>query len=119
MIVANLNKAEAFITKDGARIRSILDRTNAPVRNLSLAEATLPPGAANNGHRHPAAEEIYFFLSGSGVMTVDDESRAIGPHDAVLIPPGAYHQIANPGDQPLVFLCCCAPPYSHDDTVMD
>lgn len=119
MIVSNLNEAQAFVTKDGVHIRSIVDRTNAPVRNLSLAEATLPPGTANKGHCHLAAEEIYFFLSGRGAMTVSGESRVVGPHDAVLIPPGAYHQIANSGDQPLVFLCCCAPPYSHDDTVVD
>jgi len=119
VILVNLNDSKPFITRDGARIRSILDRTNAPVQNQSLAEATLPPGAANRKHRHPNAEEIYFVLSGCGSMTVNDETRAVRPQDAVLIPPGAAHRLENTGDAPLVFLCCCAPPYSHDDTVMD
>ena len=119
MIVVNLNDSKPFITKDGARIRSILDRTNAPVHNQSLAEATLPPGTANQEHHHPQSEEIYFILSGCGSMTVGDETREVCPHDAILIPPGAVHRLANTGDMPLVFLCCCAPPYSHDDTAMD
>ena len=118
MIVVDLRHSRPFVTKDGARIRSILDRSNAPVRNQSLAEATLPPGAANLAHRHPEAEEIYYVLSGRGSMTVGEETREIGPHHAVLIPPGTDHGLVNTGDEPLVFLCCCAPPYSHDDTVM-
>ena len=119
MIVVNLNDSRPFITRDGSRIRSILDRTNAPVRNQSLAEATLPPGSATDGHRHPHTEEIYYVLSGSAAMTVGAESRDLKPLDAVLIPPGAYHRIVNTGSTPLVFLCCCAPPYSHDDTAME
>ena len=119
MTVINLNDSQPFITRDGSRIRSILDRTNAPVRNQSLAEATLPPGAATKGHRHPLSEEIYYVLSGTGSMTVGTETRDVRPQDGVLIPPSTYHNLVNTGREPLVFLCCCAPPYSHDDTVME
>jgi hypothetical protein len=42
MIVQKLNQQAPFTTKDGSTIRSILDRTNAPVQNQSLAEARLP-----------------------------------------------------------------------------
>lgn len=118
MIVVNLNDSRPFITKDGAQIRSILDHTNAPIRNQSLGEATLPPGTGNEGHRHPKSEEIYYVLSGRGTMTVADETREVKPFDAILIPPGTYHKLVNAGDEPLAFLCCCAPPYSHEDTLM-
>jgi mannose-6-phosphate isomerase-like protein (cupin superfamily) len=119
MIVVNRNDEAPFRTKDGAQIRSILDRSTAPVRNQSLAEATVPPGRATAPHRHPAAEEIYYVLSGRGDLTVSEETRPVGPADAVLIPPGTRHQVRNNGDEPLVFLCCCAPPYAHDDTILD
>jgi mannose-6-phosphate isomerase-like protein (cupin superfamily) len=38
--------------------------------------------------------------------------------DCVVIPPGQVHQLVNTGDGPLVLLCCCAPAYSHEDTVL-
>jgi mannose-6-phosphate isomerase-like protein (cupin superfamily) len=38
--------------------------------------------------------------------------------DCVVIPPGAVHKLHNPGTEPLVLLCCCAPAYSHEDTVL-
>jgi mannose-6-phosphate isomerase-like protein (cupin superfamily) len=33
-------------------------------------------------------------------------------------PPGIPHKLWNTGTTPRVLLCCCAPAYSHDDTVM-
>lgn len=118
MIVININDSKPFTTKDGSTVRSVLDHSNAPVRNQSLAEATLPPGTSTTKHRHLKSEEIYYILSGHGSMTVGGETQEVMPHDAVLTPPGVPHELANTGGEPLVFLCCCAPPYSHQDTVM-
>ncbi len=35
-----------------------------------------------------------------------------------VIAPGAIHKLTNTGDEPLTLLCCCAPAYSNDDTVL-
>jgi mannose-6-phosphate isomerase-like protein (cupin superfamily) len=117
--IVNRNASPPFTTKDGSTIRSLLDRTNSSATHQSLAEATLPPGRATEPHRHPATEEIYYVLQGAGRMTVGNASREVGPLDAILIPPAARHTLRNTGQDPLVFLCCCAPPYSHEDTVLD
>lgn len=117
MIVQNLSSQKPFTTKDGSQIRSILDRTNAPVTNQSLAEASLPTGCATDRHYHKASEEFYFLLEGDGIMEINGETRPVGPGDAILIPSGAWHQIT--ATTPLRFLCCCAPPYTHDDTFME
>jgi len=117
MIVLNLSSQKPFTTKDGSRIRSILDRANAPVKNQSLAEAEVPAGGATERHYHRESEEFYFVLEGEGFMEIDGESRAVSPGDAILIPPGAWHRIS--ASSHLRFLCCCAPPYSHDDTWFD
>ena len=119
MEIVNRNRSLPFITKDGSEIRSILDRTNSSVANQSLAEATLPPGAATLAHRHPRTEEIYYILRGQGLMRVGEAERAVGPGDGILIPPGSLHQIRSTGAEPLVFLCCCAPSYSHEDTTLE
>ncbi len=36
--------------------------------------------------------------------------------DAILIPPGAWHQITATGPEPLRLLCACAPPWTAEDT---
>ena len=119
MIVRSLAEAEAFTTADGSTIRELLGLPTAPVRNQSLAEATLEPSQATERHYHRATEEIYFVVKGSGDLEVDGERRRIRPGDAALIPAGAWHTLENDGTSELRFLCCCVPPYSHDDTFFE
>jgi mannose-6-phosphate isomerase-like protein (cupin superfamily) len=118
VIVRSLDDAEAFTTADGSTIRELLGLPTAPVRNQSLAEATLKPGQATERHYHAEAEEIYYLVEGTGELELDGERRHVGVGDAVLIPPGAWHQI-RAGGQQLRFLCCCAPPYRHEDTFFE
>jgi mannose-6-phosphate isomerase-like protein (cupin superfamily) len=114
MIVLNVSSQKPFTTKDGSRIRSILDPTNAPVLNQSLAEASVAEGSSTERHYHKQSEEFYFVLEGEGTMEIDSEIHSVASGDAILIPPGAWHQIT--ASSSLRFLCCCAPPYSHEDT---
>jgi mannose-6-phosphate isomerase-like protein (cupin superfamily) len=116
MTVNQIAEQAPFTTADGSTIRSLLDSTNAPVANQSLAEASLPPGGATERHYHKASEEIYFILEGNGTMEINGKKKAVGPGDAILIPAGDWHQIVTQGEAALRFLCCCAPPYSHEDT---
>jgi mannose-6-phosphate isomerase-like protein (cupin superfamily) len=115
MEIRNRNRAEAFTTLDGSTIRVLLDARLGGAREQSLAEATLAPGQATERHYHGETEELYVVLAGAGELEVDGERRHVGPGDAVLLPPGAWHQIRAEG-QELRFLCCCAPPYRHEDT---
>jgi len=117
MTVLNLTEQTPFVTKDGSQIRSILDRTNAPVEKQSLAEATVQAGGSTQRHYHKVSEEFYFILEGRGRMEIDGEKRKVGVGDAILIPAGAWHTIE--AEEGLRFLCCCAPPYSHEDTYFE
>ncbi|MCA9122018.1 MAG: cupin domain-containing protein [Planctomycetaceae bacterium] len=118
MDVVNIADVEAFATKDGSEIRELLADRNSCIRNQSLAEARLPVGGITTPHYHPLTEEIYYVLEGTGSMRIGEEVREVGPGDAIAIPPGATHQIRNTGGITLKFLCCCAPGYEHEDTVL-
>ncbi len=91
MEIRNREQQVPFTTKDGSTIRSLLDLSNAPVVNQSLAEATLAAGGETERHYHKVSEELYYLLMGSGVMEIDGISRKVVPGDAILIPPGAWH----------------------------
>ena len=117
MEVRSREVAEPFTTKDGSTIRVLLDSSLGGAANQSLAEAWLEPGQATERHYHARTEEIYVVLEGDGEMEVDGDRRRVGPEDAILILPGAWHQIRADGPGPLRFLCCCAPPYSDADTL--
>jgi mannose-6-phosphate isomerase-like protein (cupin superfamily) len=117
MDVIRRAEMSSFITADGSRICEILHPCGSTVRHQSLAEATLPVGAATREHYHARAEEIYYVLQGEAVMRLNGEERPMAAGDAVAIPPGHRHKIWNTGSAPLIFLCCCAPAYEHEDTI--
>jgi mannose-6-phosphate isomerase-like protein (cupin superfamily) len=118
MDIQNIAGVPAFTTKDGSEIRELLAHRNSCIRNQSLAEARVAPGTTTAAHFHRRTEEIYYVLAGEGQMRLGDETRKLCIGDAVAIPPGLVHSISNTGGDALVFLCCCAPAYEHDDTVL-
>ena len=103
-----------FTTLDGSTIRKY-----ANTDQQSLAEATVPPGAATAAHLHRRSEELYLFTAGRGRMRLEGAELEVRAGDCVTIPPGTEHKLYNLSDhEPLVLLCCCAPPYSDEDTVL-
>jgi mannose-6-phosphate isomerase-like protein (cupin superfamily) len=115
---ANLAELEAFITLDGSSIRELAGPAWTAARNQSLAESTIPPAGETAEHYHPRSEELYYFVAGAGRMRLGEDEDDVAAGDCVVIPPGTAHKLWNTGDGPLVLLCCCAPAYSDDDTVM-
>lgn len=119
MVIRSLADANAFTTADGSTIRELIGPVTVPARNQSFAEASLPAGASTQRHYHRQCEEIYFLLEGAGEMEIDGERARVASGDAILIPPGAWHQITADSAEPLRFLCCCAPAYRHEDTFFE
>lgn len=118
MDVKNLDAVPAFITKDGSEIRELLAHRNSAIRNQSLAEARVLPGAATQEHFHARTEEIYYITHGSGRMRIEGEEREVRAGDAIAILPGQRHRLRNTGSETLRLLCCCAPAYEHEDTFL-
>ncbi len=106
----------AYETKDGSRIRELWHPDHGGEGAMSLAEATVDAGTATQWHRHLRSEEFYHILSGAGVMERGSERFAIEAGDTLRIPAGVAHRVTASPATALVILCCCAPPYRHDDT---
>jgi mannose-6-phosphate isomerase-like protein (cupin superfamily) len=115
---ARLEDRRPFVTADGSTIRELAGVPTGNAVNQSLAEATVPPGAETIEHLHRSSEEIYLFTSGAGRLRLGGEEADVRAGDAVVIAPGTPHKLFNPGAEPLMLLCCCAPAYSDEDTVL-
>jgi mannose-6-phosphate isomerase-like protein (cupin superfamily) len=106
----------AFITKDGSEIRELMHPSTHGNHGQSLAEAIVAPGTDTRLHQHSLSEELYHITAGHGRMTLGEDSFDVAMGDTICIPTGTPHRIVNTGTEPLRILCCCAPPYAHDDT---
>lgn len=109
-------QALPYVTKDGSEIRELMHPSVHGNQAQSLAEARVPAGTRTLLHRHQQTEELYHITAGSGLMTVGKQQFAVTVGDTISIPPGTPHRIEATGAEALHILCCCAPPYSHDDT---
>jgi len=96
----------------------LLAHRNSAIRNQSLAEARLSVGASTQEHFHPKSEEIYYITHGAGKIRIENETREVRAGDAVAIPPGQRHKLWNTGAETLRLLCCCAPAYENNDTIL-
>ncbi|MFF7636329.1 cupin domain-containing protein [Kitasatospora sp. NPDC008050] len=87
-----------------ARIR-ILEDGSTTAHRLGVAEITIPPYTAGPPqHRHAQHDEGFYVVSGTARFTVGHELHEAPAGTLVMVPPGAPHTFANPGDQPLVMI---------------
>ncbi|MEO5359356.1 MAG: cupin domain-containing protein [Nitrospirota bacterium] len=118
MIKTTYKKINAYTTKDGSEIRELMHPQVHGNKKQSLAEAIVKLNGQTSLHKHELTEEIYYFTAGRGLMTLGGEVFEVSAGDTVCIEPGTPHKLKNTGTVPIKVLCACAPPYSHEDTVI-
>lgn len=69
-----------------------------------VARITLNTGCSIGFHEHAAEEEIYYIISGKGIVNDNGTEREISAGDAVLTGDRASHSIENREKTPLQFL---------------
>jgi mannose-6-phosphate isomerase-like protein (cupin superfamily) len=74
-----------------------------------VQSVVVPPGCSIGAHEHVGTEEIYYFLAGRGVATVNDEQVAFGPNTVSLCPSGCRHGLVNESGQDFEFLAIQVP----------
>lgn len=104
-------------TKDtlgsGGEFQIYVDPVKFPQALASFARFGLGIGGALPVHRHDKSEEIAYFLSGEGTLTVYDGDQSkdvpVGPGYVAYTPPGSWHAIKNTGDEPLTLVFATIP----------
>jgi mannose-6-phosphate isomerase-like protein (cupin superfamily) len=118
MLIQKLNDCPEFVAGDGTLLRELLhpDKQTLALR-YSLAHAIVPPSQTSVSHSL-STSEVYYILSGTGEMHIDDEMQAIEPGDAIYIPPNAKQFVHNSGTDPLVFICIVDPAWQKADEII-
>ncbi len=92
-------------TRGNVQWRTLLSADRTPTDSLTLGVAEIKPGELDglSCHRHPQSE-VYYVLSGVGVVTIEDLQYPISPGSAVFIPGNAKHRVRNTGNETLRIL---------------
>ena len=113
-----IHETEGSVVPDicGTAIEMINAETAGSTK-ISFAKLIIEPGHRSRRHFHKETEEIYYILSGQGRVEIGNETFNVGPGHAIFLPIDTYHQIANTGDQNLVFVCSDAPVFDPNDVI--
>ena len=83
----------------------ILEDGSTTGHRLGIGETTLPPHTEGPPqHRHAQHDEGFYVVSGTVRFTVGETTHDATAGTLVMVPPGAPHTFANPGDVPAVVL---------------
>jgi mannose-6-phosphate isomerase-like protein (cupin superfamily) len=67
------------------------------------------PGQAQTAHAHKGSDKVYYIIRGRATISVDIDTREVGPGTAVLAPAGSEHAVRNPGPERLTVLVFMSP----------
>ena len=96
-------KAEPGTHKGGGETVGYSFFAKAPDLKMVFRKRALKPGSGI-GYHEQKEDEIYYVLSGRGVMTIDGKSFDVTPGTAVLTRPGSSHGLKQIGSEDLVIL---------------
>src|SRR3954447_13762939 len=83
----------------------ILEDARTTDHRLGIGEITVAPHTVGPlQHRHARHDEGFYVVSGTARFTVGRTDHEAPAGTLVMVPPGAPHTFANPGDQPLVMI---------------
>ncbi|MEY4674845.1 MAG: hypothetical protein RL148_2629 [Planctomycetota bacterium] len=88
---------------DAMNIDFTVERAPFPAEVVDARVVRIPPGRCNERHKH-AHETVFYFVSGTGRVMVDDRWVPVSPGDCVFVPRWAVHQSQNTGSEPMVIL---------------
>jgi len=83
----------------------IIEDGRTTSHRLGMAEIVLAPHAGGPPqHRHAQHDEGFYVVCGTVRFTSGEQSFDAPARTLVMVPPGAPHTFANPGDEPAVML---------------
>jgi len=80
----------------GVTWRTLTSADRSPTRQLTSGVCEIAPGGELALHCH-APLELYYFLEGTGVVTLGCDDYAVRPGSTIYIPGGTPHRILNNG----------------------
>ncbi len=92
-------------------IRHLVTPENMGAKFLWLGTSSVDPGFSSNAHAHEEQEEVFYCVSGKGMMRVDEEEVLLEPGVVVYVPPKGVHQLINNGEEVLKVVSAVAPPF--------
>ena len=114
MLKKTLAECQEFVAGDQTILRELLHPGKEDIRlGYSVAHGKLAPGRRSKWHVLTSSE-VYYFVAGSGRVTIDAETCSVEAGSTIYVPPGCRQSLVNTGATELEFLCLVDPAWRID-----
>lgn len=86
--------------------------------DLSVIEERMPPGTAEQRHRHERSRQFFYVLEGEAVLEMEGAAHVLCRGEGLHVPPGTAHQMRNDSAHDVRFIVVSAPK-SHGDRIAE
>jgi len=100
---------EKYVFDSDRSYKVLISPDIIPESPLGLAKYNYKPGQMGPAHKHETEVEVYFVLSGSGKVIIENEVFPLEPGNIVYIPSQKEHQTRSMADSSLEFLAFFVP----------
>lgn len=99
------------LSNPGVRSRQLLCPDNSQGRRVTITEVHLEPDACQPRHTHPASEQIWYAIQGTGVLLLaGNQERPFQAGDVARFAEEDVHGLRNDGAEEFVYLSVTASP---------
>jgi mannose-6-phosphate isomerase-like protein (cupin superfamily) len=92
-------------TRHGALKRVLVRHEDMQSPLMFMNEVYVDPGEDVIRHSHVDMEEVFYFLEGTGIMQIEEETYSVAPGDRFIMPARVEHYLKNTGQTPMRFIC--------------
>lgn len=104
MKIIDANTISSTLAHNDVPRRALIKTGDCKTKLQTVNDAYLEPGKGFAPHVHDDCEEVYYFLEGTGIMTIDDKKMPAKPGICYLVEQGEFHGLNNTGSTPLRFI---------------
>jgi mannose-6-phosphate isomerase-like protein (cupin superfamily) len=93
--------------KAGLLPHVLFDANLEGIGGVNVTWVDVEPGKSQTPHEH-TYDQIYILIAGSGLLTVENETAAVGKGERIHIPNGKMHGIKNEAKELLSYISVSA-----------
>jgi len=107
-----ISKSEIVrLVNPGVVSRQLINPENSKSTRVTITQVHLAPGASQPRHTHESSEQIWYALSGSGLLLLaDGQTRDFSAGDVARFADGDVHGLENTGEGEFVYISVTSPP---------
>lgn len=92
--------------------------TLARADRFQVKRIMVEPGASLSLQKHMHRSEHWVVVSGTALVTIDDDQRLVSENESVYVPLGAVHRMTNPGKVPVILIEVQTGVYLEEDDII-